>query len=107
MRRLQMYGIITTVPAPVEMYDAIHAELGKRVGTSIDGLLLHVGRATTDGFQVLEVWESKEHYDRSNTDVLFPLMRELAGDQPLPSIEQTTEPFDVRGIVIPGDNVYI
>jgi hypothetical protein len=34
-------------------------------------------------------------------------MRELAGDQPLPSIEQTTEAFDVRGIIIPGSNVLI
>jgi hypothetical protein len=34
------------------------------------------------GFQTLEVWESKEHYDRANTDIVFPLMRELAGDQP-------------------------
>jgi hypothetical protein len=107
MRRLQMYGVITTVPAPVEMYDGMHAEVVRRAGTSIDGLLVHVGRATTDGFQTVEVWESKEHYDHANTDILFPLVGELAGDQPLPSIEQTAEPFDVRGIVIPGINVNI
>jgi hypothetical protein len=101
-----MYGVISTVPAPVEMYDTIHTELGKRVGF-IDGLLVHVGRATTDGFEVLEVWESKEQYDRSNTEVLFPLLRELGGDQPQPSIEQTIEAFDVRGIILPGSNVYI
>ena len=50
-----MYGVITTVPAPVEMYDAVHAETVKRAGTTVDGLLVHVGRATTDGFQTLEV----------------------------------------------------
>jgi hypothetical protein len=65
------------------------------------------GRATTDGFQVLEVWESKEHYDRANTDIVFPVMRELAGDQPPPSMEQATETFDVRGIVIPSGNIMI
>jgi hypothetical protein len=54
-----MYGVVTTVPAPVEMYDGMHAEMTKRAGTSIDGLLVHVGRATTDGFEVLEVWESQ------------------------------------------------
>jgi hypothetical protein len=79
-----MYGIITTVPAPVEMYDGVHAEMTRRAGTSIDGLLVHVGRASTDGFEVLEVWESKEHYDRANTDIVFPLVRQLAGDQPSP-----------------------
>jgi hypothetical protein len=82
-----MYGVITTLPAPVETYDRMHAELIKRAGPSVDGLLVHVGRATTDGFQIVQVWESKEHYDRANTDIVFPLMPELAGDQPLPSME--------------------
>jgi hypothetical protein len=107
MRRFQMYGVITTVPAPVEMYEGMHAEIVKRVGTSFDGLLVHVGRATTDGFQTLEVWESKEHYDRANTDIVFPLMRQLVGDQPPPSIEQATETFEVHGLVIPGSNILI
>src|SRR5215217_5608266 len=98
-----MYGVITTVPAPVEMYGEIH----RRVGATVDGLLVHVGRATTDGFQTLEVLESKEHYDRANTDIVFPLMRELAGDQPPPSIEQATEAFDVHGLVIPRGNILI
>ncbi len=102
-----MYGVITTVPAPVETYDRMHAEMIKRAGPSVDGLLVHVGRATTDGFQIVQVWDSKEHYDRANTDIVFPLMRELAGDQPLPSIEQTTEAFDVRGLVIPSGNILI
>ena len=102
-----MYGVITTIPAPVETYDTVHAEWLKRVGATVDGLLVHIGRAATDGFQTLEVWESKEHYDRANTDIVFPLMRELAGDQPLPSIEQTTEAFDVRGLVIPRSNILV
>jgi hypothetical protein len=102
-----MYGVITTVPAPVEMYDAMHAEMIKRAGTSIGGLLVHVGRATTDGFQILEVWESKEQYDRANTDIVLPLMRKLAGDQPQPSIQQAAEAFDVHGLVIPRGDVLI
>jgi hypothetical protein len=69
--------------------------------------LVHVGRATTYGFAVLEVWESREHCDRANTDILFPLMRELAGDQPSLSIEQTTGAFDVHGLVIRRGNIVI
>jgi hypothetical protein len=102
-----MYGVITTIPAPVETYDTVHAEWLKRVGATVDGLLVHIGRATTDGFQTLEVWESKEHYDRANTDIVIPLMRELAGDQPPPSPEPATETFDVHGLVIPSGNVLI
>jgi hypothetical protein len=100
-----MYGVITTVPAPVEMYDAVHAEMLRRAGTSVDGLLVHIGRATADGFQTLEVWESEEHYDRANSDIVLPVLRKLAGDRSLPSIEataeQTTEAFEVHGLVVP------
>ena len=102
-----MYGVITTVTAPVEMYDGIHAEMKRRAGTSVDGLFVHVGRATTDGFEVLEVWESKEHCDRANTDIVFPLMRELMGDQPATPIEQATEGFEVHGLVIPRGDILI
>ena len=58
-----MYGVFTAFPAPVEMYDRMHAELIKRAGTSVDGfgLLVHVGRATADGFELFQVFESKEH----------------------------------------------
>ena len=102
-----MYGVITTVRAPVEMYDAAHAGITRRVGTSVDGLLVHVGRATSDGFWTLEVWESKEQYDRAITDIVVPVMRELAGDQPQPSVEQAMETFDVRGLVIPRGDIVI
>ena len=102
-----MYGVITTVPAPVEMYDAVHAEMLRRAGTSVDGLLVHVGRATADGFQTLEVWESEEHYDRANSAIVLPVLWELAGDQPLPSMDQTTEAFEVRGLVVPRGNILI
>lgn len=102
-----MYGVITTVTAPVEMYDGIHAEMKRRAGTSVDGLFVHVGRATTDGFEVLEVWEPQKHYDRANTDIVFPLTRELTGEQPATPIEQTTKTFAVHGLVIPRGDILI
>ena len=103
-----MYGVVTTVLAPVEMYDRMHAELIKRAGTSVDrfGLVVHVGRATADGYERFEVWESKEHYDRA-MEFSDSLGRELAGDLPQPSPEKSTEDFDVRGIVIPRGDILI
>jgi len=102
-----MYGVITTMPAPVEVYDGMHARMTRRAGAAVDGLLVHIGRATRDGFEVLEVWKSKEDYDRANTDIVFPLMRENRGDQPAPPIEQATEVFDVHGLVIPRGDILI
>ena len=103
-----MYGVVTTVLAPVEMYDRMHAELIKRAGTSVEGmgLLVHVGRATADGFERFEVWESKEHYDRA-METSVSLMRELAGDLQKPSTEPSAEVFEVRGIVIPRGDIVI
>jgi hypothetical protein len=103
-----MYGVVTAVPAPVEIYDRMHAELIKRASTSLagTGLLVHVGRATADGFELFQVFESKEHYDRA-MDISASLMRELAGDLPQPSTEQSTEVFEVRGIVIPRGDIVI
>ena len=102
-----MFGVITTVRAPVEMYDGMHAEMARRAGTAVDGLLVHVGRANPGGFEVLEVWESEEYYDRANADIVFPIMKELLGDQPAPAMEQTTAVFDVRGLVIPRGDVLV
>ena len=103
-----MYGVVTTVPAPVEIYDRMHAELIKRAGTSVDelGLLVHVGRATADGFELFQVFESKEHYDRAR-EISVSLERELAGDLPQTSTQQSTEVFEVRGIVIPRGDIVI
>jgi hypothetical protein len=80
------------------------ARAGKAVAViaSGDGLLVHVGRATADGFQTLEVWESEEHYDRANSAIVLPVLRELADDQPLRSMHQTAEVFEVHGLVVPA-----
>lgn len=102
-----MYGVSTTVQAPVEMYDGMHAEMKRQSGHSVDGCLVHVGRATLDGFEVLEVWESKEHYDRANAEIVFPLMEQMVGDQSAPPIEQVTETFEVHGLVIPRGDILI
>jgi hypothetical protein len=103
-----MYGVVTTVSAPVEIYDRMHAELLKRADGTLDGfgLLVHVGRATADGFERFEVWESKEHYDRA-MQISASLSQELAGDQPQPSTEPSTEVFEVRGMVIPRGDIVI
>jgi hypothetical protein len=103
MEVCRMYGVITTAAAPVEMYDEIH----RRIGATVDGLLVHVGRATADGFQTFEVWESEEHYDRANTNIVFPLMQELTGDQPPPATAPAIETFEVRGLTVPSGNIMI
>jgi hypothetical protein len=95
------YAIIINVQAPVEMHDAVHAEAMKQTDGSVDGLLVHVGRATRDGFQVIEVWASKEDHDRYNEELIQPVIARAAAGQSGPPPVQTIEEFDVRGLVIP------
>jgi hypothetical protein len=99
-----MYGVISSVPAPIEAYDAAHAEIGRRSKGTVEGLLLHVGRSTGSGFEVLEVWETREHFERYNDEMVNPVMAELAPGAPPAS--QVAVEFEVRGLVIPSAGIY-
>src|SRR4051794_22062244 len=94
-----VHAVILDVPAPVEVYDAVHAQLLQHDVTSIEGLILHLGRSTPEGFQVIEVWESAEQYDRFNRELVAPIMARLAeGRSPSPPDPVV---IDVHGLVVP------
>ncbi len=101
------YAYLIDVPAPVEMYDALHAEILRRSGATVDGLLVHVGRPTATGFQVLEVWQSRAHFDRYNDQLVLPTVADLTAGQPGPAPQQAIEEFLVRGLVLQGGKVVI
>ena len=100
------HGYVMDVPAPIEMYDALHAEIGRRSAGGVDGLLLHVGRATPTGFQIIEVWESKELFDRFNDEVVGPALAQLTGGQP-PPVPPSIEEFDPRGLIVPAAQIAV
>ncbi len=66
------YGFVMDVPAPIGLYDALHAEIGRRAPGGADGLLVHVGRETPVGFQIMEVWESQRSYARFTAEIMGP-----------------------------------
>jgi len=100
------FGIVSDVAAPIELYDALHAEIVRRSPDGADGMLLHVGRATADGFQVLEVWESRELYDRFNAEVVGPAIAQLTGGAPPPE-QPPIEQFEPRGLIVPAARVLV
>jgi hypothetical protein len=100
------FGFVMDVPAPAEVYDALHAEVNRRSSGPVDGLLMHVGRATRDGFQVIEVWETREQCDRFNEDVVLPALAQLTqGQPPLPAPPR--EEFEPRGLVVPSAQLVV
>ncbi len=98
------YGLVMDIPAPIEFYDTLHAEVDRRTPGGVDGLLVHVGRATPDGFQVFEVWESKEKCDRYFAGVVWPAADAVSGGQAPPGMP-VMEEFDPRGLIIPSAGV--
>ncbi len=100
------YGFVMDVPAPIEFYDELHAEIGRRTTGGVDGLLLHVGRETRGGFQITEVWESHELWDRFNAEIVGPAFARLSGGQS-PSVQPTVEEFEPRGLVVPAAHVAV
>ena len=101
------HGFVMDVPAPIEFYDALHAELARRTGsTRVEGLLVHVSRPTPGGFQITEIWESKEFFDRCNAEIVGPVLEQLSGGRPPPQ-EPTTEEFEPRGLVVPAAHVAV
>jgi hypothetical protein len=102
------YGFVMDVQAPIEFYDAMHAEIGRRTAAAggVDGMLVHVGRETRNGFQITEVWETKELYDRFNAEIIGPALAELSGGQPPPQ-EPVVEEFEPRGLVVPAAHVAV
>ena len=99
------YGFVMDVAAPVQFYDALHAALARRA-TDVEGLLLHVARQTRTGFQVTEVWESKELCDRYTAELVNPAIAELSGGQPMP-MAPALEEFEPRGLVLPAAHVFV
>lgn len=95
------HGLVMNVPAPAEFYDALHAEVAQRSGGRADGLLLHVGRVTDDGFEVLEIWESEEECDRFFAEVVRPAVASVSAAHERRGDPVTTE-FEPRGLVIPS-----
>ena len=96
-----MYGFTMDVPAPIEAYQAIHKavmEVADEEG-GVVGLLVHLAYSTDRGFALTEVWETKEHLDAFNRDVMPKVMARagvpMDGRQPEP-IE-----FSPAGLVIP------
>ena len=100
------WGVVIDVPAPIEMYDAVHAEIRRRVGQAVDGLLVHLSRPTEGGFQVIEVWESREDFAHYDTDIVGPIAAELSGSGPPDSAAQEVTEFEVRGLVIPPGGIF-
>jgi hypothetical protein len=95
-----MYGYTMHVPAPADAYRALHRAVLDVVGDDgVEGLILHLAYETDAGFDLTEVWESKDQLDAFNATV-FPQAAARAG-VPMEGPPPETVEFEPIGVMTP------
>jgi hypothetical protein len=79
----------------LDEYDKVTAAMGD-IGMP-DGLIVHAVGRIEDGFRIIDVWESREQYERFRDETLAPAFERAFGG--LPVSNQTFEPMDVYHLV--------
>jgi len=82
--------------ATLDLYDRVEEELGDEVPP---GLIVHVaGEGPNGGVRIIDVWESKEVFERFRDERLLPTIERVAGSPP-DSRQRSTEELNVHHIV--------
>jgi hypothetical protein len=89
------YAFIQDVPAGWDSYERVAAAIGDEPP---DGLIVHVAGPTDSGFRVIEVWESKDAWERFRDERLRPVVKTVAGDGP--AHQPIFQPLDVRHMLM-------
>ena len=96
-----MYAYTMHVPAPPETYLALHQAVADVISEKGggEGLILHLAHTTDLGFDLTEVWESRQQLDAFNETVFAQAMARagISMDGPPP---QTVE-LDALAVVTP------
>jgi hypothetical protein len=64
-----------------QLYEPLNRELGVHKDHLPNGLIHHFATRTEDSFNIFEVWESQEAFDRFANDRLLPALKKLVGAQ--------------------------
>jgi quinol monooxygenase YgiN len=96
-----MYGCTMHISAPAEAYQATHRAVLEVIAEEGggEGLILHLAYATEQGFDLTEVWESREHLDAFNETVMPKAM--ARSGVPMDGPPPETEEFDPIGVMAP------
>jgi hypothetical protein len=63
------YAFVEDIPASWEQYEPVDAAIADPVP---EGLILHVAGPTDDGVRTIEVWETREAWQRFHDDRVAP-----------------------------------
>lgn len=93
-----MYGYQLHFPAPIDVYLTMHRAVLEVVSEEgeVEGLLVHYAYPTDEGFDLVEVWESRDQLEAFNREV-FPKAMARAG---LPTGGPMPEPVEFTPAVV-------
>jgi len=64
-----------------EQYDAVHGHIDADANPP-QGLIFHMAGPTEEGWGIIDVWESRDSFDRFLADRLGPALQELGDRAP-------------------------
>ena len=72
------WGFIGELPISREQYDRLNGEIKE----DPDGLILHTASEHGGGMRIIDVWESKDAYERFERETLMPAMERIGAQPP-------------------------
>ena len=83
--------------ATIDQYDQVIDKMGLTGGSTPPGAISHWVTKTDDGFRVVDVWETKDGFDRFAADQIRPYTREAGIDE-----EPEIRVYDVHNHLTPS-----
>jgi heme-degrading monooxygenase HmoA len=90
------WGFISELPISREQYDRLNGEIGQ----DPEGLILHTSSEKGGSMRVIDVWESKEAFERFEQETLMPAAGR-AGIE-MPDGPPQRDEFEVHNMRGPG-----
>lgn len=91
------YAFIHDVPIDMRVYQAIRSELGPETP---EGLIVHIVVEREAGLRYIDVWQSREHWNRFVEERLHPALGRVFRQLGivLPAVEPAHEPIRVTDV---------
>ena len=89
------WGFISELPVGREEYDRLNAE----IHGDPPGLILHTSSEKDGKMRIIDVWESKDAYERFEQETLMPAMGRIGAEPPAggPPPRDEFEVHNMRG----------
>jgi hypothetical protein len=83
--------------ATIDQYDQVNEKMGLTGGSTPPGAISHWVAKTDDGIRVVDVWETKDVFDRFAADQMGPYTREAGIDE-----EPEMRVYDIHNHLTPS-----